>query len=170
MIREDVLRENMLKGDVFEQHCLQDRREGGTKEEKSMRPDHILPQAAKYPVSWTRGSALQILRAASVLPPLGPSTCSCPWCLRVMKWPSSRKRKKANEQQMSPGRVFLFWCWIGLLIVRLPLKTATPWSNHALLVISHLRTLLLDVALPKLWTCPVRVFSSAFISSELAGW
>lgn len=170
MIREDVLRENTLKNTSLSSTAC--KTEGRLVQKRKRAWDQITacPSLQSTQVSWTRGSALQILRAASVLPPLGPSTCSCPWRLRVMKWPSSWKRKKANEQQMSPGRIFLFWCWIGLLIVRLPLKTAAPWSNHALLVISHLRALLLDVALPKLWTCPVRVFSSAFISSELAGW
>lgn len=78
-------------------------------------------------------------------------------------------RRKNDDQQMALGRVFLFWCQIGPLSIKPPLRTATPWSNHTLPVISHERTSILAVTLPKLWTCPGRAFGSVFINSELAG-
>jgi len=106
---------------------------------------------------------LQILPSLTLVLPLVPAFGDSG------QW-NGRACEKNNEQQMSFGRVFLFWCQIGPLTIKPLLRTATPWSDHTLPVISHERTSILAVTLPKLWTCPGRAFGSVFISSEPAGW
>lgn len=126
-IRGNVLRESMLKGDIFEKPCLQDRKDGGTEQEKSMRPDSSLPQAAKYP-------GFMNLRLCIADAGFESSFCSpSPWSVHVLLSLVPQSREMAQLMGKKPNLMnnksllagFLYF-GVGLVLCQTATQNCQP--------------------------------------------